>query len=294
MATSRISAAYRFAQPAGAAALLGESPAVDDRTGHVWWVDIAGRQLNRTHKESGETEAWPSPEEPGFVVLLRDGTPAIGMETGIFAFEPESSGFRKLIDQPRGGHRFNDATVGADGTLFVSTMTRDVAAGEAAIFRVDRSAALVPVTDGLTIPNGMVADLKRERFYFSDSEPRTRRIWVADLDPTDDTIGTPALFASMEGLPGRPDGAAVDASGRYWIAAVDGAALYVYTLSGEREFEVPLPVRYPTKLAFLGTNRDSLVVTSKADGQDGGKLLFVTFPHGTIRGTAQHRWRFGG
>ena len=41
------------------------------------------------------------------------------------------------LDMP--GHRFNDATVDANGALWVSTMARDLAKGEAAIYRVSRT-----------------------------------------------------------------------------------------------------------------------------------------------------------
>ena len=59
-----------------------------------------------------------------------------------------------------------------------------------------------------------------------------------------------------------PDGAAVDAEGYYWIAAVWGWSLLRYTPDGALDLVVRLPVQRPTKLAFGGADHRTVFVTS--------------------------------
>ncbi|MDF1606672.1 SMP-30/gluconolactonase/LRE family protein [Hoeflea sp. YIM 152468] len=284
-----ITPAIRLGTAPDPAAELGESPAVDHDAGEVWWVDITGRGLHRSGLESGVTASWGLPEEPGFVVQAASGQPIVGMETGLFAFDPHSGSLKKLLDQTRFGHRFNDATVDSTGVLWVSTMARDAARGAGAIWCVSDDLTLLPVAAGLTIPNGMAVDRIRRRLYYSDSHPDVQTIWTASLVGHGE-IGKSAVFADMKPMSGRPDGAALDADGRYWIAAVDGAALKVFSPDGEPLSEVALPVTFPTKLAFYGEHCENLVVTSKRDGEHGGGLTFLSCAKENVRGTRQTRW----
>jgi sugar lactone lactonase YvrE len=60
------------------------------------------------------------------------------------------------------------------------------------------------------------------------------------------------VFATTRDVAGRPDGAAVDADGCYWVAANDGWQLIRYTPQGRIDRTIRLPVRRPTMLAFGG------------------------------------------
>ncbi len=258
----------------------------------AWWVDTAGKRLFRTDLETRATAFWDLPEEPGFVVLDRRCRPVLGMQTGLFLFAPDAGSLQKLLSLDKPGHRFNDATVDANGALWVSTMALDLARGEAAIYRVMDDLRMEPVVTGLTIPNGMAVDGQRGRLYYSDSHWDVQTIWAVGVDLETGGAGEPVMFASTMERGGRPDGAALDSEGRYWIAAVDGAALYVYSPEGVFLFDVPLPVTAPTKPAFWGECGEKLIVTSKGDGKHGGRLLTVTFSVGLVRGLRQPGWRY--
>lgn len=268
---------------------LGESPVWDPECGDLWWVDVDGCMLFR-RKPGGEVHSWRLPEMPGFVVLTGPGHPAVGMETGIFAFTPETNGLDRMIAFERAGHRFNDACVDACGRLWTSTIALDAAPGLAEIHRVTDALTLDVIETGLSIPNGLAVDLSRGRLYFSDSHPGDQSVFTRALGP-DGMIGQARnLFASTRPLDGRPDGAALDASGRYWIAGVDGAALYVFDVSGQLDAVVPLPFPCPTKLAFGPGPEPLIAITSKTAGADGGFLTLATPPAGFAGGTVQPYW----
>lgn len=281
----------RFVPAGGVGARVGESP-FWDRGDFVWWVDIAGRRLLRTQLSTRTTRSWPTPETPGFVVLTGPGRPAVGMERGIYAFSQADGRFKRLVAFEGGGRRFNDATVDDAGRLWASTMAMDAAPGHGALHLVTTGLALRTVLDGLTIPNGLAADMPAGRLFVSDSHPDVQSIWTAPCDFGTGEVGVRSEFASMRGLAGRPDGAAFTAgSGHYWIAGVDGAALHGFSREGLHEFTVPLPFSAPTKPAFLAAG---IAVTAKAEGGYGGQLAVAMDTPPTLRGAAVAFWRPGG
>ena len=61
---------------------------------------------------------------------------------------------------------------------------------------------------------------------------------------------------------GRPDGAAVDAEGGYWICHVGGWHLARYTPDGKIDRVIGIPVQRPTMCAFGGPDLKTLYVTT--------------------------------
>ncbi|WP_170317825.1 SMP-30/gluconolactonase/LRE family protein [Paroceanicella profunda] len=249
---------------------LGESPVWCPEQDVIWWVDIAGRRLLCTPRAGGATRAWPTPEEPGFVVLTGPGAPAVGMESGVFAFAPASGAFTRIVALDAPGTRFNDATVDAMGRLWAASMDITLRQPLGALYRV-RGAGAERLFGGLSTANGLAADLGRGRLYLSDSHPTVRRVWTLPL--TGATPGPRQDFARFEGTDGRPDGAALDAAGNYWIAGVDGGALHVFAPDGGRIARHATPSATPTKPAFCGPRGTTLCLTSK-----GGPLCAAQAP----------------
>lgn len=209
-------------------AKLGESPFWDPLRGCLWWVDVDGRRLLRTTVSNGNTDMWPTPELPGFVVLTQTGKPAIGMESGIFFFTPETGKFDQVIKLEAQNVRFNDATIDSAGRLWAATM--DIAGNSPVgiLYLVSSRRRLVSVVNGLNTPNGLAVDKVRSRLYLSDSHPGVQTIWVFGVEWFSGKLADRRIFAAMNGFNGRPDGATIDTTGNYWIAGVDGAAVHVF------------------------------------------------------------------
>ncbi|MFX8086717.1 SMP-30/gluconolactonase/LRE family protein, partial [Acinetobacter baumannii] len=68
--------------------------------------------------------------------------------------------------------------------------------------------------------------------YLSDSHPQRRLIWAFDYDTETGTPSRRRVFADLHDYVGRPDGAAVDADGCYWICANDAGAVLRFTPQG--------------------------------------------------------------
>lgn len=272
-----------------ARAQLGESPVWDPETGAIWWIDIDQPRL--FCRDSRETiDSWTLPETPGFVVLLGSGQLALGMETGIFTFDPNTGAFERIVDLNVPGMRFNDATIDWRGRLFASTMARDAKPGRAAIHLVSPHHTLTKLIDGLAIPNGLAIDQVGNRLFYSDSHPDSQSIRTRSISDDGAISEQDNLFATTRGLDGRPDGASMDALGRYWIAGVDGGAIYIFEHDGRLDEVIPLPFACPTKLAFTGTTGTGMAITSKSVGDDGGYLTLATPPGCFAGGIVQPYW----
>lgn len=274
-------------------AALGESPVWCDRGTGVWWVDIDGHALLRSRCPGGETDRWTTPETPGFVVLTEAGSPAVGMESGIFLFDPDTGGFERVVPQGTAGLRFNDATVDAEGVLWAGTMAIADAAPVGTVYRIAADAVAAPVLDGFITPNGLAVDASRRRLYVSDSHPSVQTVWTCDLDATG-RPGPPMPFVAMHAMAGRPDGASLDRDGNYWIAAVGGGVVYVFTPDGAHLDTVATPFAAPTKIAFGGPDAALALLTSKGGPAPEGALAVARLSGTPWSGCAPARWRLNG
>jgi sugar lactone lactonase YvrE len=70
----------------------------------------------------------------------------------------------------------------------------------------------------------------------------------------------------MTNLPGRPDGAAVDSEGHYWICGNDAGKVHRFDPQGRLVKSLEVPVAKPSMCAFGGPNLDVLYVTSILPG----------------------------
>lgn len=278
-----------FALATETRARLGESPVWDAGRGCLWWVDVEGRSLLKTGAHTGDTTAWPTPEMPGFVVLTSAGVPALGMETGIFVFFESDARFERIVELGKPNVRFNDATVDASGRLWACTMDMANRAPAGVLYSVSADRRLVAHLGGIRTPNGLAHDPARNRLYLSDSHPDVQAVWMFDCDIVEGRLSGRGVFAAFEKLKGRPDGAALDSEGRYWIAGVDGGVLHVFEAGGAHAAEHRTPFRSPTKPAFGGPDLACLYVTSKAGSPPGGAIASAALKE--MRGCPPNAWR---
>lgn len=246
-------------------AQVGEGSWWDRRRQVHWSVDIFAPALVRTELTGVQT-LWPMPEMAAGVATTTDGKLAIAMETGLFAFDPDVEATPRLCAAPADfpeTHRFNDLTVDPAGRLIVGSMRKSALGAEptGTLYSFDGEVWRVLVT-GLTTVNGLAFSPDGRTVYWSDSAPDVNRIWRADYAPATGEMRAFSLFCDMRQYRGRPDGAAMDSDGFYWIAAVGGGCLHRFAPDGRLERTVELPADHPTKLAFCGRDLDRLLVTT--------------------------------
>lgn len=144
-------------------------------------------------------------------------------------------------------------------------MVQDMAAANpaGALYRFDERGVLSgPVVDGLITQNGLAWSPDGATMYLSDSHPLRRQIWAFDYDVESGEPRNRRVFADLNDHAGRPDGAAVDADGCYWICANDAGLLLRFTPQGRLDRRIAVPATKPAMCAFGGRELDTLFVTS--------------------------------
>jgi sugar lactone lactonase YvrE len=203
------------------------------------------------------------------IAFASDGSVIAGLESGIFALTLRADGGvgTRMLAQPRflrSRMRFNDGRCDRQGRFWAGTMHMEVpAAPVGCLYRYDALDGLAgPFAEKLLTQNGLAWSPAGDRMYLSDSHPNSRTIWAYDYDPHSGTPSGRRVFVDMNQHPGRPDGAAIDVDGCYWICANDAGQIHRFTPQGKLDRSIALPVRKPTMCAFGGDKLETLFVTS--------------------------------
>jgi sugar lactone lactonase YvrE len=247
---------------------VGESPVWSAAEQALYWVDIAQRNVWRWDAASNRTAQWRTREMPACLAPRASGGWVCGMESGIFhlALEADLAQPHLLaaVDHGQRGMRWNDGRCDRQGRFRAGTMVADMALAAPAgvLCALEDGGALRILERGLLTPNGLAFSPDGRTMYLSDSHPRVQCIWAYDYDADTGTPRNRRLFADMTGLPGRPDGAAVDAQGCYWTCANDAGLVHRFTPDGRLDRSLPVPAKKPSMCAFGGAGLATLFVTS--------------------------------
>ena len=259
---------------------VGESPVWDSARQCLWWVDIPGQRLWCWNSLNGQILQWPTPEQTGCIALaagsdsLPHGQCIAAMETGVARLTPLDDGalacdWIARLEQPEPGMRFNDGRCDRQGRLRAGTMVMDMslarASGQLYALHGD---SLHSLLDGFTTPNGMAFSPDGRTMYLSDSHPNVQTVWAFDYDTDTGTPHHRRVFIDFKPLPGRPDGAAVDEDGGYWICGNDAGLVHRFTPDGQLDRSLAVPVKKPAMCSFGGAGLDTLFVTSIRPGGD--------------------------
>lgn len=272
---------------------VGESPLWHPGDQALYWTDIPARRLWRYTPADGQACQWELPEMAGCIAMSATGWLA-AMETGLYALPaltpdqplPQVTSLAK-VDHAAPNMRFNDGRCDRQGRFWAGTMVQDMslASDVGRLYRYAERELTMPLAAPLIVPNGMAFSPDGRNMYLSDSHPDRQMVWVFDYDRDTGVPHHGRVF--IERLPaGRPDGAAVDQDGGYWICGNDAGMLYRYTPAGRLDRSLALPVARPAMCAFGGARLDTLFITSirsphvSKDALDGALFALIPGPCG--------------
>jgi len=263
------------------AALLGESPVWHPRENALYYADIPGHKLQRFDPASGELRHWEFDTDVASLAPRLDGTLLLAMRDGLWVFDPVS-GERERVAKPPydpANERFNDGKCDPQGRFWVGTIYEPRDPPLASLHSFEKG-ELVKRAEGFTVTNGLAWSPNGRTMHWSDTTSHT--IFAADFDPASGTLSRRRVFASfpvkqagqsLASYGGRPDGAAMDAEGCYWVAMFEGQRLLRLSPEGEIVQEVDLPVRCPTMPCFGGPNLKTVYVTTARANRPAVELI---------------------
>ena len=259
--------------------LLGESPLWHPAEQLLYWCDIPGRRLNRWDPQRAEHRQWAFESEPACCVPLLEGGLLVAMRDGLWRFDP-ASGKRHAVAKPpydTQQQRFNDGKADAQGRFWIGTID-DAREPRAALYRFERG-RVERMAAGITVSNGLALSADGRTLWWADTKAHV--IEAFDVEASDGSLSRRRRFAQfaprdpqqpIEAYRGRPDGAAVDAEGAYWVAMFEGARLLRLAPDGDLLGELDLPVRCPTMPCFGGADLKTLFITTSRDKRPDDEL----------------------
>ena len=247
---------------------LGECPVWSSEERRLYWVNINGHTVNRFDPATGNNEVCQLPEQVGCFVLREQGGLVVALRSGFHFLDFDSAALTAIVDPEadKPDNRFNDGRCGPGGRFWAGTMRdpQDPAQRSGALYCFDTDLSWRTMATDVGVSNGLAFSPDGETMYFADTRQET--IWTFDFRAKDGTLSNRRAFATTHDLPGRPDGACVDAEGFYWSANADGWQMVRYAPDGSVDRTLKLPVQKPTMCAFGGDKLEIMYITSIGSG----------------------------
>jgi sugar lactone lactonase YvrE len=279
---------------------LGESPFWHPFEQMLYWVDISGRKVLRANIYMRTVEAWEMPSEPGCIAPAAKGGLVIALRHGVFRAAEWGAPLQRLaeLDYDPQHMRANDGKCDALGRFWVGTIDETRQHRNAALYCIDaRSGGAPQVTCKIsptdlraTTANGLAWSPDGGSLYWADTPSHT--VWTWRYDADTNQMSEQRVFARFSpkpegwqvncadpangGYAGRPDGAAVDSQGNYWVAMYEGRRVCKLAPDGALLAEFAVPLQSPTMPCFGGEDLKTLYLTSAHQHNHPGEL--TAFP----------------
>jgi sugar lactone lactonase YvrE len=183
--------------------------------------------------------------------------------------------------------RANDGKCDALGRFWVGTIDEPKARRGAELFSIDCRAggtgnALVQrqAGDALTA-NGLAWSPDNKTIFWADTPSHVLHAW--DFDLSGNHLSHQRTHLQFAAKPsdwtfadrsyrGRPDGAAVDVDGNYWVCMFEGRRVCCFAPDGQLLQELETPAQCPTMPCFGGEDLQTLYLTSARHGRSAPEL----------------------
>lgn len=260
---------------------LGESPFWHPHENRLYWVDIAGCQVLRANAEGGDLETWDLPSEPGCIAPAARGGLVLALRHGVFRAQAWRGALQRIatLDYDPATVRANDGKCDALGRFWIGTIDETRAARSAALYMLDGRGEGAPRLERklaqATTANGLAWSPDGHTLYWADTPSHEVQAWAFEADSgalqaqrsLQRFAAKPAGWQFDPGpapVPygGRPDGAAVDVQGNYYVAMFEGRRLCKLAPDGRLLAEIATPVLCPTMPCFGGSDLQTLYLTS--------------------------------
>ncbi|MGV1950892.1 SMP-30/gluconolactonase/LRE family protein [Agrobacterium vitis] len=244
----------------------------------LWYCDIEAGGLLRFDPQDASLKRWVLDGALASIAPCGDGFIA-GTSCGFEYLSLDGDQLnRKLLHSPftaAPGTRMNDGIADPAGRFWCGSIEPH-RAHLGRLFCIDKGQVRV-VRDGFRTLNGLAFSPDGKRLYVSDSHPTLASVWTIELDSDGMPLEPPQLFADLSEIGGRPDGAAVDEDGFYWIAASDSGRVLRLDPKGRPDMVIHVPTTNPTNITFGGPDFRTAFITSLKPGGEGNAFAGLVF-----------------
>ncbi|MCU7371240.1 SMP-30/gluconolactonase/LRE family protein [Paucibacter sp. O1-1] len=146
------------------------------------------------------------------------------------------------------------------------------------------------MAEGITASNGLAFSPDGRTLLWADT--KAHAVSAFDVDGHDGSLSNRRVWRQfalrdtarpITEYGGRPDGAAMDSAGGYWLALFEGQRLLRLDPQGHTLAELPLPVRCPTMPCFGGADLRTLYITSSREKRPADELAAQPLAGGVLQ-----------
>ena len=275
----------------------------------LYWLDISGRQILRANIYMNSVETWDLPDEPGCMAPAANGGLIVALRHGVFRATQWRGSLQLLttLDYDPAHMRANDGKCDAQGRFWIGTIDETRQLKNAALYCVDARhpspsgqpevVCHIKPSSGMTTANGLAFSPDKRTIYWADTPSHT--VWAWDFDANSASMSRQRVFARFATKPpgwqspalaaatlpdttlvqpqvssygGRPDGAAVDVQGNYWVAMFEGQRVCQFAPDGTLLASIPTPLMCPTMPCLGGEDLKTLYITSASHHRSAEEL----------------------
>jgi len=262
---------------------LGESPFWHPHEERLYWLDIGQRRIWRQHIPSGQADSWDLQQDPGSIAPCRSGSLLMALRDGIYLAPLWHDTLQKLADAPydTARIRFNDGKCDPWGRFWVGTYVDTKDQPDGALYCLHRRnqphPQLLKMAGGVMASNGLAWSPDGRVMYWNDTARNQVEAYpMVSAGQYPPVMGMPLALAHFAPKPegwrfetaqgrdygGRPDGAAVDQKGNYWVAMYEGARVLCLSPKGDVLADLATPAQCPTMVCFGGADGRTLYLTT--------------------------------
>ena len=269
---------------------LGESPFWHPHEQMLYWVDIPGKKILRANVTMGSVQTWPMPCEPGCIAPAASGGLVIALRDGIYRAHEWNGALQRIAPAPYDTSRlrFNDGKADPKGRFWAGSYCEQRGDPTAALYAMHthagQSNTLVCMVDRATVANGLAWSPDAKTLYWADTAQAV--IWAWDWQADSNTLCNRRIFHQFPAKPdgwaygqpdhdaywGRPDGAAVDLDGNYYVAMYEGGCVIKLSPVGQVLARIPAPAVCVTMPCFGGDDLKTLYITTARKGRTAQEL----------------------
>ncbi|MBA4324007.1 MAG: gluconolactonase [Rhodobacter sp.] len=239
---------------------LGEGPLWHPLRHELFWFDILNRTLH------SRAASWPFDVYVSAAGWISRDELLVASETGLFRFDLTTATQTPVAAAGTADTRSNDGRADRQGGFWFGTMGKKAETGAGAIWRWYRG-ELRPLFREISIPNSICFAPDGTSAHFSDTTQG--KVMKVALDSAGWPRGEPVVWLDLARAGLNPDGAVIDAEGRFWNAQWGAGRVACYGADGSFLQAVETPGATQSSCpAFGGPDLTTLFVTTALEHMD--------------------------